>query len=149
MSLPLVQGVKAHFPESRTTLIVKKELSDLWKDQPGADEIVEWDPDLERPSKLLGIIKKHDFDLSFLLATSREIASIHADAGIPMRVGCDFWGRKSFLTHFLPTNGFPTDPELVRRHMVRNYLNLSRLVSIRPRFVRPQLALDGERRPRY
>ncbi len=139
MSLPFVQTLRAHFPRTRITLVVKKELAALWRGQPYADQIRSCTSTPQELSKLSPWLKKQRFDLSFLLATGEEVAQAHFEAGVPIRIGFDFWNRGHFLTHFIPTNGFPTDPKLTRKHMVQNYLDLLKKISIKPRFFRPKI----------
>jgi len=141
MSFPFVQNVKAHFPNSRLTLLVKEKLFDLWKDE-FADSVLT----VRMFNDLSKILKKEKFNCSFILAAGKEIAKAHAKAEVPLRIGYDFWNRKSFLTHFIPTNGFPNDPSLVQNHAVQNYLNLLRLVSVKPSFMPPKLILSEDRK---
>ncbi len=139
MSIPFVQTLRTHFPRTHITLVAKKELAALWRGQPYADKIRSCASTPEALSKLSPWLKTQRFDLSFLLATGKEVAEAHFEAGVPIRIGFDFWNRGHLLTHFIPTTGFPTDPKLTRKHMVRNYLDLLKKISITSRFFRPRI----------
>jgi len=146
MSIPFVQTLRTHFPRTRITLVVKSELAALWRGQPYADKIRSCASTPEALSKLSPWLKKQRFDLSFLLATGEDVARAHFQADVPLRIGHDFWRRAPFLTHFISTNGYPTDPNLVRRHKVQNYLDLLEIFSIKPLLSHPRIFLQRKKK---
>ncbi len=139
LSIPLVQNLKELHPRSKITLVVKKELADLWKRQSHRNRLRICDSTVKSLEMLTQWLKKERFDLSFILATGEDVAQAYYQAGIPIRIGYDFWGRGHFLSHCIKTDGTPTDPKLTRKHLVQNYLDLLKIASIKPRFLRPTL----------
>src|SRR3989338_5446436 len=139
MSIPFVRNLKTRFPKTKITLITKKGLAALWRGQPYADRIRLCASTPEALSKLSPWLKKQRFALSFLLATGEDVAEAHFGAAVPIRIGYDFWDSGRLLTHFISTTGFPTDPKLTRKQMVRNYLDLLETISVKPRFFRPRI----------
>jgi len=139
MSIPFLQNLKNRFPKAKITLIAKTELATLWHGQPYVDNIRKCTSTPKELSKLPQWLRKERFDLSFLLATGKDVARAHFKAGIPLRIGYDFWNRGYLLTHLIKTTGYPTDPKLTRKHMVKNYLDLLERISIQPKFSRPRI----------
>ena len=139
MSLPLAQNLKMNFPQAVITVISKKELAALWKHS-RVDNILLCSSNSKELAILTKQLKKLAFDISILLATGEDVARAHFQADVPIRIGYDFWGRGHLLTHFIPTNGSPTALELTQNHMVNNYLNLLKLLLIKPRYVIPKIS---------
>ena len=139
MSLPFVQSLRTHFPQARITVISKKELAGLWKNSSCVDSIHLCSSNPKGLAMLPKWLKKSKFDASILLATGEDVARAHFQANVPLRIGHDFWQRAPFLTHFISTNGYPTDPNLVRRHKVQNYLDLLKIFSIKPLLSHPRI----------
>lgn len=139
MSLPFLKNLRSHYPKIKITLITTTKLAALWRYQPYINEIWTCDSSAKELLKLSLRLKRNLFDAVFLLATGEDVAEVYFKAGIPIRIGYDFWGRGQLLTHYIPTAGFPTDPNLTKKHMVQNYLDLLILISIKPKFYKPKI----------
>lgn len=142
MSIPLTQRLKEQFPKAKIILITKKDLLAVWKMVPFVDQIWLWSNKFETLQMFSRRLKKENIDVSILLGTNKDAAcGAHFLAEIPMRIGYDFLDRKIFLTHFIPTEGFPYEPKLTRSHLSDNYLQLLKFISVVPKHVNPQLLL--------
>lgn len=133
MSTPLVSALKESLPKAHITIAIKPYLSPLWKNNPYINEI--WEVKMAPKYRLLtywGLfkrIKKEKFDLAIVLPHCLRYVLISFLARVPGRIGYDISGlRRRFLTHSLPYT-----QDLRKEHMVKNYLNILKLIGIKPK----------------
>jgi len=132
MSTPMLSSLRKAFPSVHIVMVVKPYAYDLWKWNPFVDEI--WTFKAPRIYnifaylKLFWKIKKNQFDLTIILPHCLRYALITFLVGIPHRVGYNVAHRGVFLTHTLEYN-----LSLRKKHMVDNYLDILKAISIEPR----------------
>ena len=76
--------------------------------------------------KLVGILRKHHFDLAFVLDRSPMLTLLPWLAGIPWRIGPDSLGRGFSLTDRIPVSSSPTQLQ----HQAEMYLHLARAIGL-------------------
>ena len=121
LSIPALKAVRAHFPESEITLLVRPWVAGLFTSAPFIDKV--WTE--PKPSgigdwtRITRDIRNFGFDLALLLPNSFESALMMFLARVPQRVGYATDGRTWMLTSSI------TPPE-DSRHQVQYYLDLAK-----------------------
>lgn len=122
LSVPAIKAVRARFPDSSITLLVRPWVGGLFRSAPFIDEV--W----TRPGTGLRgwygttrEIRRRGFDLALLLPNSFESALTVFAAGIPERAGYATDGRGVLLTQRVAR-------PIEKRHQVAYYLDLIRSV---------------------
>ena len=120
LSVPAIKAVRARFPRSRITLLVRPWVGGLFRSAPFIDEV--WTkprPGLREWFHTAREIRRRRFDLALLLPNSFESALTVFAAGIPERAGYETDGRRVLLTK-------PVARPIERRHQAAYYLDLIR-----------------------
>lgn len=130
MAIPMVHSLVKD-RRFEVILLSRPEYAELWAATGYPARLVEI-PRVSRETfrAALGTLKGVHISHSILLATGEEIAWLHLRAGVPNRIGYDFWGRGFLLTKRLASGGLPTHESLTHQPMMRNYLALLEAVSI-------------------
>jgi len=119
LSLPAIRALRAHFPDSEITILVRPWVADLFQSasfidrvwiQPKPKGFMEWWQTAKE-------IRGKQFDLAILLPNSFESALTAYMAGIPSRVGYSTDGRKLLLTQSIR-------PTKTKQHQYQYYLDL-------------------------
>ncbi len=122
LSVPAIKAVRACFPDSRITLLVRPWVGGLFHSATFIDEV--WTrpkPKIREWFDTAGEIRRKGFDLALLLPNSFESALTVFAAGIPERAGYATGGRGFLLTR---RAALPIE----KRHQVAYYLDLVRSV---------------------
>jgi heptosyltransferase-2 len=122
LSVPAIKAVRARFPHSKITLMVRPWVGGLFRSAPFIDEVWmrprprvrDWYPTVRE-------IRQRGFDLALLLPNSFESALTVFAAGVPSRVGYVSDGRGFLLTQRVAR-------PIEKRHQVAYYLDLIRSV---------------------
>ncbi|MFH0826608.1 MAG: glycosyltransferase family 9 protein [Candidatus Omnitrophota bacterium] len=124
MNIPSFRAIKCAFGGSRLTLMVHPYCKDLAGCIEEADEIMTWESKRHgflRIFKLVGELKKKDFDLVVIFNPSKEMNIISFLAAIPKRIGYDRkWG-------FLLTHKMEDKKHLGQLHEIEYNLQLAAL----------------------
>ncbi len=144
MSLPMVNETREAYPGSRVTLLTPENLADLYRSNPGVDEILkiptQYVHGLIGVMKIKDIIARNKFDLGYILPPSFGAAAAFKLAGVKQRIGYIADGRRLLLTRPLPLPA-----PLNSSHRAETYFNLLRRGSgAELEFVRPKLFLSEE-----
>jgi heptosyltransferase-2 len=122
LSVPAIKAVRARFPDSKITLMVRPWVGGLFRSAPFIDEV--WTrpmPRLRDWYPTVREIRQKGFDLALLLPNSFESALTVFAAGVPARVGYVSDGRSFLLTERVAR-------PIEKRHQVAYYLDLIRSV---------------------
>jgi heptosyltransferase-2 len=95
MSLPALRAVKANYPKSTVTLLVRRSLADLYARESCVDKVITYDGNRWNAARML---RKRKFHLGILFPNSFDSALIFRLAGIPDIVGYDCDIRRLLLT---------------------------------------------------
>jgi len=124
LAIPAMKAVRARFPDSEITLLVRPWVAGVFKTAPFIDHL--WSE--PRPAgigewmRITNSIRKKRFDLALLFPNSFESAVMMFLGGIPHRIGYATDGRSWLLTKSLkPASG--------KRHQVHYYLDLAGALS--------------------
>ena len=146
MALPLLQNLSRCIIKG-ISIIAKPELTYLFEIIEGVQEVIPCDMDNRQSRrKAFDEIRKRNFNASILLLTGEEAAWYHMRAGIPCRIGFDYWGRGWLLTQRLSLGAEPTSKAFVRKHHTQNYLLLLNLLGLEPEWTEPSLSLPADLR---
>ena len=121
-SVPVFKAIKEKYPHAWMSCLAVPRVKEIAECIPYMDRVIVYDEDGEHKSlsgkwKLIGRLKKEQFDAAFLLHGSLTRALLVYLAGIPIRVGYDTKRRGIFLTHKTPPL-----PGIV--HRADHYLNV-------------------------
>lgn len=105
MSLPAIRGIRKLHPDTKISLLVRKNLTQLFDLEKSIDEIIIYEKGLKGKLKAIKELKKGEFQRAYLLQNALDAALLTFLAGIPERVGWDRDCRRFFLTHPVPYNG--------------------------------------------
>lgn len=122
MAIPAFNAIKQKFTRAEITLLIKKPLVKTLNNSTFFNNIIEFDPEnLHRGVKgfirLLGELRKENFDLCILFPKSFSSAIIFFLSGINIR-----WGFNCNARGFMLTNKIPLPDKIIP--MVDLYLNL-------------------------
>jgi heptosyltransferase-2 len=99
MSLPAIRAVRANYPESEISLLVKRSVADLYTRENCVNRIVVYDGNRWEAARAL---RARKFDLGILFPNSFDSALVFRLAGIPEVVGYDRDIRRLLLTRPVP-----------------------------------------------
>ena len=122
LSVPAIKAVRARFPHSKITLMVRPWVGGLFRSASFIDEV--WLRPRPRLREWFGAVREvrqREFDLALLLPNSFESALTVFAAGVPVRAGYATDGRGFLLTERV-------DRPIENRHQVTYYLDLIRSV---------------------
>jgi heptosyltransferase-2 len=119
MSVPAVRRIKRGRPDARLTILTLSKLSDLWKQVPEVDDVIEIQPK-ESIFKVACRIAGR-FDVAILFPNSPRTGLEVWLARVPRRVGYGRPWRDFFLNQFVPE---PTGPRPLE-HQVQHYLRIA------------------------
>lgn len=137
---PLISNLKREFPGISMGYLCNARTADMVRLIPGVEEVFVYEKDryieewkISRLSCLRNLygffrsVRDKGYDTVFDLTNSREFGAFFALSGIRKRVGLNYRGRGTFLTHKVPLSGFSG------RHVVEYYLDLLDPVGVSPR----------------
>lgn len=129
MSLPVIHALRAVFPESHLTLLMRSELVPLLENHPDISQILPFDPAQGQGWGTIlrwgRTLRSCRFDTALILNPTRLFHIASFLAGIPKRVGYRRkWG-------FLLTAGLIDTKAVRRRHEVEYNLELLDLLAVR------------------
>ncbi len=137
LAIPAIKAVRAHFPQSEITLLVRPWVAGLFTSAPFVDAV--WSE--ARPEgagqwlRITRDIRARRFDLALLLPNSFESALMVFLGRVPQRVGYAVDGRRWMLT-----NAVVTPDEA--RHQVHYYLDLVKALPA-PAADPPSIAIEA------
>ena len=104
LTYPAVQRLKASFPGSRLTILVRDSLVDLWRTFPYVDEVIPFSPrkglrSLREDLRVGSSLGRRKFDMAVIFPRSFRSAYQVFLARVPIRLGYRDEGRSFFLTH--------------------------------------------------
>jgi heptosyltransferase-2 len=124
LAIPAMKAVRARFPETEITLLVRPWVAGVFKKAPFIDRL--WSE--PRPAgvsdwmRITRKIREGRFDMALLFPNSFESAAMTFLGRVPRRIGYATDGRRWLLTSSLkPASG--------KRHQVYYYLDLAGAVS--------------------
>jgi heptosyltransferase-2 len=125
MAIPALEAIRRTHASAEITILARPAVADLYRDQPFANEIVEYDSSGRHKGwwgreKLAAELRNEKFDLAILLQNAFEAAWLAWRAGIPQRVGYARDGRGLLLTKPVRAPGENEIP----RHESHYYLEL-------------------------
>ncbi len=122
LSIPAIKAVRARFPHSSITLMVRPWVGGLFRSAGFIDEVwTQPKPPLREWFGTAGEVRRRRFDLALLLPNSFESALTVFAAGVPVRAGYATDGRGFLLTERIAK-------PIEKRHQVAYYLDLARSV---------------------
>lgn len=136
LAIPAMKAVRARFPETEITLMVRPWVAGIFKDAPFIDHL--WSE--PRPAgiaewiRVTGTIRKGRFDLALLLPNSFESAVMTFLGRVPQRVGYATDGRGWLLTNSLK-------PASEKHHQVQYYLALASALSAE--ITQPSISIEA------
>ena len=95
MSLPAIRAVRANYPGSQISLLVKRSVADLYARESCVDKIIIYDGDRWKIARAL---RARKFNLGILFPNSFDSALVLRLAGLPQIVGYDVDIRRLLLT---------------------------------------------------
>jgi lipopolysaccharide heptosyltransferase II len=121
-STPIFKSLKKAYPQAKIACLAPPRVKEILENIPQLDEIIIYDEDGKHKSpwgklKLIGELRRHRFDVAFLLHRSLTRALLIFLAGIRERVGYDTKGRGFLLTH-------KVKPLNRQTHRADHYLNV-------------------------
>ena len=133
MSLPALQALRAHNPQTRISILARPWVAGLYGRESFCDELIPYDAPrgwkgLSEKRRLAAALRARKFDCALLLQNAFEAAALARWAGIPIRVGYDRDARGWLLTHPIP---LPVSGE-IPRHQRFYYLELLRRAKLIP-----------------
>jgi heptosyltransferase-2 len=127
MAIPALEAIRRAHANSEIVILARPAVAELYRDQPFADRILEYDNRGRHSGwlgreKLVGELRREKFDLAVLLQNAFEAAWLTWRSGIPARIGYTRDGRGLLLTKPVRV---PADGE-IPRHESHYYLELVR-----------------------
>ncbi len=127
MTTPFLSALSYLFPNALIDIIVPKRTKRIFEGNPNINKIIKYDTHMEHRSIYKRIkfglsLRKHNYDIVFLLQRAIEASIIARLAGIPLIMGYDSDHRKYLLTHPVSENGWSLTE--ANFHQVDYYLNI-------------------------
>lgn len=124
LSIPATEAIKKNYCNAELTVIAKSWVAPVFFNNPWVDRVIEYDIAGRHRSivgkwRLIGDLKREDFDLVVLFQNAFEAALLTFLAGIPSRIGYNRDFRGPLLSHPVAV-----DPGIGKRHQVYYYLDL-------------------------
>jgi len=133
MTTPLLEVIHRAYPTASITYVAGTYSKVVPEHHPAVNTVIDSGtvgiPDRYRfmdYMKLAGILRKHHFDLAFVLDRSPMLTLLPWLAGVPRRIGPDSLGRGFSLTDRVPVSTSPTQLQ----HQATIYLDLARAIGL-------------------
>lgn len=143
MSMPLANALRDMFPSAYIVVVAKPYVSCLWKTNDFVNAVWDFDApgiyNFPAYLKFFRAIARRQFDLAVILPLCFRYVLFTFLAGIPYRIGYNVVPRRFFLTHALDYG-----LNLRSKHMVDDYLDILRIIGIKPEVKEPLLNIDLE-----
>ncbi len=143
MTLPALEAVRENFPAGRITVLAKPWVAPIFDHHPAVNEVLVFDKGkgpragfLEM-NRLIGILRKQQFDLAILFQNAFEAAFLAFLGGVKQRVGYKTDGRSFLLTH-----GIPRTDRVLQIHQVGYYCAILNAMGWPARDRDPSLYID-------
>jgi len=101
LTLPMVDLIKARYPEASVTFLVRDYTRELVDGYPGVDGVITLET-VEPGRDMFASIRNGGFDVAFHVFPRPELAWLPWRAGIPMRVGTSFRWYSFFFNKRIP-----------------------------------------------
>lgn len=133
MTTPLLEVIHNAYPEVCITYVAGTWSKVIPEHHPAVNAVIDCDSvgipgrySLNDYTKLIKTLRRHHFDLAFVLDRSPMMALLPWLAGIPRRVGPDSLGRGFSLTERVPVSSSPSHLQ----HQAEIYLDLARAIDL-------------------
>ncbi len=144
MTIPALRAVRANFPGSSISLLVRPSVAPLFDREPAVDEIIQYGHEFRGVSgrmKLASTLRAKGFTTAILFQNAFDAALLVSLAGVPERIGYNRDGRGILLTKAVSFRG-----EDRKLHHIDYYLNLLDKAGYTSERSRPWLRLTLEER---
>lgn len=125
LSTPVAKALRAAYPDSRITFLVRPYAADIVKGNPYIDEVITYDK--ERTLSFAMSLRKKKFDMALILHPTSRTHWIVFLAGIPVRLGYD--NKKMGM---LLTKRVPHGKQYGLKHEIDYNLDLLRHIGVEP-----------------
>jgi len=133
MTTPLLEVIRHAYPQATITYVAGTYSKVVPEHHPAVNTVID-SGTVGIPGrysfydymKLVGILRKHHFDLAFVPDRSPMLTLLPWLAGVPRRVGPDSLGRGFSLTDRIPVSTSPTQLQ----HQATIYLDLARSIGL-------------------
>ena len=103
LAMPALRAVREKFPAAGISVVARRYVAEIYRDQGICDELIEYDPkDTHRGwsgrERIAGELRARKFDAALLLQNAFDAAWLAWRAGIPARIGYARDGRSLLLT---------------------------------------------------
>jgi len=133
MTTPLLEVIDRAYPQASITYVAGTYSKVVAEHHPAVDTVIDSGTvgipghySLKDYMKLVGVLRRHHFDLAFVLDRSPMLTLLPWLAGIPRRVGPDSLGRGFSLTNRVAVSSSPAHLQ----HQVNIYLDLARALGL-------------------
>lgn len=123
MILPTLNAIKKKYNDSLITLVVKKWVKDIYKNNPDIDELIEYPENRKEYFNLIKKLRIVKYDIGLAMPKSFSAALFLFLAGAKKRIGF-----KSQFRSFLLTDRLKFTDELLNKHQLFIYLELARYI---------------------
>ncbi|MGI5867843.1 MAG: lipopolysaccharide heptosyltransferase II [Kiritimatiellia bacterium] len=122
MAMPAVQRLKKSRPDSRLAVLAKPGVAPLWSMHEAADQVVVLPKGTAATFRMAARLRQQRFSTCFILPNSFRSALIPFLAGIPVRRGTAFHGRRAMVNQRVRLPDVDSQGETL--HQAREYLTL-------------------------
>ena len=133
MTTPLLEVIRHAYPQATITYVAGTYSKVVPEHHPAVNTVIDSGTvgipgrySLYDYMKLANVLRKHHFDLAFVLDRSPMLTLLPWLAGVPRRVGPDSLGRGFSLTDRIPVSTSPTQLQ----HQATIYLDLARSIGL-------------------
>lgn len=109
MAMPAIQLWRKQHPSDHLTILAKKSTASLWRMHPDVNEVIELCPGTRGTFHTGCLLRKHAFDVAYILPNSFRSALIPFWARIPRRRGFARHARTLLLSEIARPSRAPTD----------------------------------------
>lgn len=121
-SLPSLEAIKTHYPNSHLACIVPPAYGNLLERQKGIDEVIAIsDRTLWEKFRLLQHLRQKKWDIGFLFHRSKTRARLLKWAQVQERIGYDSNNRARLLTYSIPSSSAPQHKMDMIRSILLSY----------------------------
>jgi len=133
MTTPLVEVIHSAYPDASISYVAGTWSKVIPEHHPAVQTVIDSGTvgipgrySLRDYRKFVAVLRRHHFDLAFVLDRSPMLTLLPWLAGIPRRVGPDSLGRGFSLTDRVPVSASPTQLQ----HQAEMYLDLARTIGL-------------------